>query len=104
MAKLKLVPNPTFSAPVLIPVHGSAPVPVTFTFKHRSQTELQSYIRDLAADRPDIDVIKDVASAWELDDEFTDENIGRLLDNYGGANKAVWDTYLSVLAGERAKN
>jgi Domain of unknown function (DUF1789). len=104
MAKIQLTPNPTFAAPVLIPVHEGEPVAVSFTFKHRSNPELVAYVRDELESKTDVDVVMDVASAWELDDEFNAENVARLIDNYGGSAKAVWNTYLRVLNGERAKN
>ncbi len=78
---------------------------MTFTFKHRSQTELQSYIRDLASDRPDIEGDQGRRERLGTDDASSrSRTSGRPSAHYGGANKAVWDTYLSVLAGNSGKN
>jgi hypothetical protein len=45
-----------------------------------------------------------MASAWDLDDEFNADNIDRLLQNYGGSGRSIFDTYLRELNGARAKN
>ena len=45
MAKLKLVANPTFKANVGIPVAGGESVPVEFTFKHRTKTALDEWVK-----------------------------------------------------------
>ena len=103
MAKLKLDPNPTFDASVNVPVPGSDPVPVRFTFKHRSRSACMEWFK-AAADKSDVDILLDVASGWELDDAFTRENVERLCDNYAGTGFAVMDVYLKELRGERVKN
>ena len=40
MAKIRIAQNATFTAPVLIPIVGSAPEKVEFTFKYRDRAEL----------------------------------------------------------------
>lgn len=103
MAKIRLEPNPTFDAPVLIPVPGGEPVPVRFTFRHRTRDAVKEWV-DSLAERTDPQIIEDVASGWELDDDFTAENIDRLCQNYGGAAQAIFETYLRELRGAREKN
>ncbi|WP_426287548.1 phage tail assembly chaperone [Luteibacter sp. E-22] len=104
MAKIKLDPNPTFSAPVSIPVHGGEPVAVSFTFRHRTRSAWEAWLKDELPGMEDADVIRALACGWELDDEFTRENIERLLENYGGANMAVFNAYERELSGARVKN
>lgn len=103
MAKLKLDPNPTFDWAVSIPVPGADPVPVRFTFKHRSREAVLKWF-DEAKDKNDVDTVMDVAVGWELDDEFNRENVERLCTNYGGAGAAVLNAYLVELRGAREKN
>lgn len=102
MTKLKLAAEPTFKAKVSIPLPGAAPADVEFTFKHRTRDQIVEWLEK--RDTSDIDSVKDCAIGWELDDEFTDENIGRLCQNYLGAGYAIVTTYLTELRGARAKN
>ena len=103
MAKIKLAADPTFTAMVSIPIPGAKPTPVEFTFKHRTKKDVAEWGNALA-DKPDVDLIKDMASGWELDDEFNDANIAMLCQNYAGAAFAIFETYLEELRGARAKN
>ncbi|SER52324.1 MULTISPECIES: phage tail assembly chaperone [Pseudomonas] len=92
----KLDPNPTFDALVAIPVPGGSKADVKFTFKHRSKTELEDFL-STNKDMDDTTLVKSIADGWELDDEFNDENIGRLLNNYIGAGSAIYVKYLEEL-------
>lgn len=103
MAKLRLNPDPTFSAKVEIPVAGGDSVSVSFTFKHRTRDELQAFV-EASKDRNDIDTIMEAASGWELADAFTRENIGLLVQNYIASPKAVFEKYLDELVKARTKN
>lgn len=103
MAKLKLVANPTFEVPVPIPVHGGESVPVKFTFKHRTKSDLDNW-RNLLGDKEDADIILDMVVAWELDDELTRDNVVILLSNYAGAAREIITTYLQELMQARVKN
>lgn len=103
MAKLTLDPNPTFDYPVSIPRPGLDPVAVRFTFRHRGLRDVQDWLKALDG-REDADIVMDMASGWELDDAFTRENVAALCDNYGGASRAIYDTYLRELRGAREKN
>jgi hypothetical protein len=101
--KLKLNPEPTFKAKVGIPVPGSRPVDVVFTFKHRTREEILEWIQS-SRDATAAESVADAAAGWELDDEFTPENIERLCNNYPGAGLAIVQTYLDELRGARSKN
>lgn len=84
MTLLSLKPDPTFKAKVPIPRPGGEPVTVQFTFKHRTR-------REFAA----------VLAGWDLDDEFTRENVATLLEQYGGSASAIADVYVRELTGAR---
>lgn len=103
MAKIKLDPNPTFDAPVLIPIAGGEPASVRFTFKHRTRDAVVAWLDEIK-DKKDAAIVQDAASGWELDDAFTAENVERLCQNYGGAADAIFQTYLRELRGARVKN
>lgn len=108
MAKLTLANEPTFSAPVLIPVPGaSAPVPFRVTFKYRTRDELEAHIkhtREHADEIDDVDLVLGVAEGWELDEPFNRENVGRLLQKYHAAAQAISFAYIEELTKARQKN
>lgn len=103
MAKLRLNPDPTFTAKVGIPVAGGEPADVVFTFKHRSRSALIAWTEE-CADKPDPEVVAEMVIGWDLDDAFTPENIARLCDSYPGAGPAIYVAYLGEIRGGRAKN
>jgi len=102
MAKLKLNPDPTFTAPVRIPVPGGEADPVQLTFKHRTREQVADFLRD--KDTSDSDAVLNCVVGWDLADEFNAENVGRLCNNYPGAAGAIVIAYLEELRGARAKN
>lgn len=103
MAKLKLNPEPTFKAKVGIPVPGSRPAEVLFTFKHRTRDEVIAWMEG-SRDDTDVDSVLDVVVGWELEDEFNRENVERLCNNYPGSGLVIVSAYLDELRGARVKN
>jgi hypothetical protein len=101
--KFKLDPNPTFDAAVQVPVHGKGTESVRFTFKHMTKDELAE-VSASAKDMTEVESIKAVTVGWELEDEFNDENILRLIQNYQGAGKAIISTYLDEIRQARMGN
>lgn len=103
MAKLSLQQNPTFRARVDIPVPGSKPVPVEFTFRNRTREQLAQWLEGL--DGKDTHVaVMEIASGWDLEDSFDESNVALLLSNYIGAWGAVYDKYMGELVKAREKN
>lgn len=117
----KLMPDPTFTSTVEIPKQGNeAPGKLPFTFRHYPVTEYQEWLKehkrqlDEIADGPDasdakgIDLMAQgvlhIAKGWGLPDEFNEENVKLLLNNYGRAYAAITATYFADLLGIRAKN
>lgn len=112
-AKFKIDPNPTFKAEVLIPRIGGDPVPVNFTFKVLTRSELaaiyaqwfkrENEIQDMhweelvakteAMIELDVTKIKDITVAWGWDEEFNDQNIRRMVETTAHASQAVVDVY-----------
>jgi hypothetical protein len=103
MTKLKLDPAPTFTAPVAIPVAGGGFESVKFTFKHRTRDEMQAFLKTVD-ELKDVEMVRAVATGWELTDDFDSENIEKLVQNYIGSPKAIFDTYLDELFKARQKN
>lgn len=104
MAKLVLIAAPTFKAKVPIPLAGGTPVEVEFIFKHKTKTALDEWIKT-RAEKGDEESVLDMASGWELSDEFNAESIKLLLENYIGSALAIYKTYVEELLGAaRIKN
>jgi hypothetical protein len=103
MAKLTLKAAPTFKAKVGIPVPGSSPVAVEFTFKHRTKSELEEFVKSRAG-VDDIDSVMDMAEGWELAEAFDREAVAILLDNYAGAALALYIAYVDELLQAKRKN
>lgn len=101
--KFSLVPAPTFKATVAIQVPGGKPVDVEFTFKHRDRENFKEFVDGLEG-RPDVDILMDIASGWELEDAFDEKNLEKLTSNYLGAGRAVLQAYINELTAARAKN
>jgi hypothetical protein len=103
MAKLKLIADPKFPARVDIPVAGSEPVTVEFTFKHRTKKQLGEFMASRSG-KTDVECILEMCSGWEMDDLFDAYNVELLIENYGGAALAIYRTYLDQLTKVKAGN
>jgi hypothetical protein len=101
---LRLNPEPTFQAKVGIPIPGAPAESVEMTFRHRTVGELTEYQTQVRAGMSDVDIVKSCVLGWSLADEFCDDNIRRLVQNYHGAAFAIADTYLRELMGARLGN
>lgn len=101
--KLVLAASPTFKSKVAIPIPGASPVLVEFTFRHRAKDDFFSWAQNLAGVE-DVDLVKDIASGWDLDDEFNDANILALTQTYGGSARAILDKYFSEQTGAKLGN
>ena len=106
----QLEPNPTFTAPVAIPLPGGETATIDFTFAHMGRKSLQEFLGRVK-DLPDAEAVIDIVDDWSgvagADGEplpITDENIMALLDNYHGAALAILQTYIRELTGQRVKN
>lgn len=104
MAKLKLNPDPTFSGKVDIHVPGKDPGTIVFTFKHRSRSELKSFLAKVKDMKDDVEMVMAMATGWDLEDEFSKANVKALLDEYIDAGTATFNRYLDELTGARSKN
>lgn len=103
MAKLSLLQSPTFRARVDIPVPGSKPVGVEFTFRNRTREQLAQWLEGLDGKATEV-ALMEVASGWDLEDSFDEANAKLLLSNYIGAWGAIYERYLGELVKAREKN
>ena len=103
MAKLTLKADPTFQSKVSIPVAGGDPVEVVFTFKHRTKSGLDEFIKSRAG-VSDVDSFMDMVEGWELDDKFTKENVELLLENRIGTALATYRKYVDELVQAKLGN
>jgi len=101
MAKLKIVADETFNAPVPVPVAGKGVTLVDFTFKHREKDALAKWAK---LKQDDLDAILDIACGWENDESFDRANVGKFLQSYPGAARAITTVYFEESSGARAKN
>lgn len=106
----QLEPNPTFTAPVAIPMPGGEAATIDITFRHMGREALQRFLGRVK-DMPDAEAAEEIIADWSgvagADGEplpITDENITALLDNYHGAALAILQTYIRELTGQRVKN
>ncbi|MNY66692.1 hypothetical protein D3C86_2041600 [compost metagenome] len=75
-----------------------------FTFKHRSKEEFREFLKGLDNRTDDVELMLDIASGWELEDAFDQENIERLVEGYFGSARAVLGTYIDELGKARLGN
>lgn len=50
------------------------------------------------------EIIMEVASGWDLDDEFSDENLATLCSRYPGVHQQIWEKYNERVRGNRLGN
>ncbi|NWD29950.1 phage tail assembly chaperone [Pseudomonas reactans] len=126
MAKIRIAQNATFNAPVLIPIVGSAPEKVEFTFRYRDRAELAalfdewnekrkkaqaalgekpSWSEVVAVDtEQQTQQIKDLVVGWDFDDEYSDDNIVAFVKSCQGAAEAVVKAYEDAYSQARLGN
>lgn len=108
--KIKLVQDPTFTAKVPVPVHGDGAVDTEFTFKHRTRSEMETFLKRVNVPHgqegalTDVQLVMECACGWELADTFNEENVKEFVSQYIGGPAAVFDTYVLEMAGARLKN
>jgi hypothetical protein len=103
MAKLTLKAAPTFKAKVGIPVPGGNPIPVEFTFKHRTKSDMDKFMNSRTG-ASDLDSIMEMIEGWDLAEPFDREGVELLLENYAGAALALYVAYVDELLQAKRKN
>lgn len=100
--KLKIGPMPDFKLPVKFKLPNGDEAQILFTVKHKKAAEIQEmYSRE---NLKDYEFICEIASSWDLEEEFNEENVSSLVEYYPAAALALMGSYLGALAGQRVKN
>jgi len=111
--KLKIIPEPKFTAEVEITVPGQKELgTLPLTFKYRTHAEYQEWVEGFTIKtdgekkeyRTKLDVFPEFVDGWDLDVEFTPENIKTFLDNYTNAYPEIMQAYSRLLFESRIKN
>jgi hypothetical protein len=50
------------------------------------------------------EIIREVATGWDLDDEFTDANLAQLCSRFPGVHQKLWQAYDARIRGDRLGN
>ncbi|CAG9184285.1 phage tail assembly chaperone [Cupriavidus respiraculi] len=103
----KIQPNPTFNLTVKVPTPGEAPQSLKLLCHYKDEEQAREFLaRAIEAEgqgeRADL---TEIVAGWEdVDEEFSPEALKRLLRNYGGAGRAIFQAYLDELQGQRRGN
>jgi len=103
----KLQPNPTFWAPVSIPVpHADNEAVIEIEFNHKTKVDLDAYLKLTAQpETKDPDSIGEIVKDWKgLDVDFNTDHLNTLLNNYPSAGRAILRAYIVALTEGRKKN
>lgn len=102
---LKLQADPTFISPVDIPTPKGT-VTIKVEFKHRDTEEYKAFVeKEASLARNNEDAIMDLAVNWfNVEGEFTRENIAQLCKQYHQAAAAICETYIKELTQAKVKN
>jgi hypothetical protein len=103
MAKLSIIPAPVFTAPVPTPVPGGEPDMVAVTFKHRTNAELNEFLKFIKGKSP-VEVLPMMLTGWDFLEDFTPENIAILVQNRPAFGNEALDVYVTELTKSRQKN
>lgn len=103
-----LEPNPTFTAPVDLPVPGKPPVKVMFRFRHMPNDVYWAMISESKAKNESaVDFLARFVDGWEgenINAPFSLESLGKLVNNYPKAAGVIFKVYDSELIGALGKN
>lgn len=103
---LKLKADPTFTAPVVLSLPGGGTHTIKVVYKHMTRDAYNAFIAaEQKENRSDEDAIMDIASGWfEVEGEFTRENIREFCQQYHLAARAIVSTFVEQLTQYKAKN
>ena len=95
MAKFKLQPDPTFRRKVSIPIPGDAKAgEIEFVFRFRGRDDLSDFFKSVQLGEKDrIAAILEMASGWDLADEFNAANVALLDQTFIGSLEVITEAY-----------
>lgn len=125
MAKFTLIQNPTFKADVMLPTVGGEPVKVEFEFKYRDRIELADLYADWGERHKalglkseevglkqfttllidlQVEQLKAIVAGWDVDEDFTDENLRILVSSISATPSVVLGAYSDAFSKARLGN
>lgn len=102
--KVTLGRLPDFKLPVEVVLPNGEDGKIVFTVKHLKSSEIQKLFGESENVTKDIDFLKALATGWDLEEDFTDENLAELVELYPGFVVSLTTSYVRALAGQRVKN
>ncbi|MDC6179032.1 hypothetical protein C2I33_08605 [Ralstonia solanacearum] len=101
-------PKPTFAAEATIPVAGGGTEKLNLLFKHKRRDDVREFFARASEGtdgESDADVLLEIVEGWkDVDAPFSREALDQLVQNYPAAPRAIFDTYLAELTGQRRGN
>jgi len=73
------------------------------TIKHRNKDDFQDWVKELG-EKDDVDLILEVASAWELAEPFDRDSLDTLTQDHMGSARAVLEKYISEQTNAKLGN
>jgi hypothetical protein len=105
MAKLKVNPEPQFTAEVGISVPGvKYPVIVKITFKYMDRDQYFKYTEDHKDDKVET-ILEDLIVDWSgFDEEYSVDALRSVFKNYPSTSTQMFETYTTELFVSKVKN
>lgn len=100
--KLSLKPLADFPLKAKFVLPNGEDAEIVFKVKHVPAKEFQELTQREGIKDPEF--IQALATGWDLEEEFNEENIVELVSLFPGAVVALIQGYLAALAGQRVKN
>jgi hypothetical protein len=88
-----LHPGDRFKADVTIPLVGASPTTRNLTFRYRDKPALKIFVEKMEQ-LDDLQMVQEVVLGWDLEDEFTPENVRAFLDHVPEAAICILRTYM----------
>ena len=102
----KLQPNPTFKTLVHIPIPGEKAEAVLFTFKHRTRSQLDELIKQMAENAIDFDkAVQEIVVEWTYPGvDYSTDALAQCLDMFPGSGLAIFTAFRESLLEAKRKN
>lgn len=104
---LKLIPNPTFIAPVDISVPGQAqPAQIEVEFKYMKRKQAGDWFARLQSEpTDDASALAEVIVSWKwVDIDYSQDALAELLENYPSAARDIFMAFSRELTESKVKN
>lgn len=101
----KLQPNPTFKAKVGISIAGQTrPAEIEVEYRYLSKAKVKEFFDNLGG-KNDAEALSEIIVSWSgVEEAFSAEALGELVDNYPAASADLFDTFRRELLEAKRKN